>query len=124
VSDIEELLTRFNVQRIIPDDCPAGWYRIKEMQKKQWNIQPMSFKADKVKKYGAFRSMLNKGYVDSYEDEDLRVEMLGMEFSEGQRSTIIRHAPGYSDDLIDSFIMSCYFFLNEDNKITFGTFED
>lgn len=124
VSDIEELLTRFNVQRIIPDDCPAGWYRIKEMQKKQWNIQPMNFKADKVKKYGAFRSMLNKGYVDSYEDEDLRVEMLGMEFSEGQRSTIIRHAPGYSDDLIDSFIMSCYFFLNEDNKITFGTFED
>lgn len=124
VADIEDLLSRFNVQRIIPDDCPAGWYRIKEMKAKQWNVQPMNFKADKVKKYGAFRSMLNKGLIDSYLDDELRTEMLGMEFSEGQRSTLIKHAPGYGDDLIDSFVMSCYFFLNEDNKMSFGTFED
>jgi len=123
VSDIQDLLSRFNIQRIVPDDCPAGWYRIKEMKQKQWNIQPMNFKADKVKKYGAFRSMLNKGMIDCYLDEDLRTEMLSMEFMEGQRSTIIKHAPGYSDDLIDSFIMSCYFFLNEDNTMRFGTIE-
>ena len=119
LSDIELLLSKFNIQRIIPDDCPAGWYRIKEMKNKGWNVHPMNFKADKVKKYGAFRNMLNRGDILSYRDDDLRTEMMSMQFMEGQRSTIIRHAPGYTDDLIDSFVMSCYFFLQENEGAKF-----
>lgn len=117
MSDIEQLMKRFKVQRIIPDDCPAGWYRIKEMKEKGWNVHPMSFKTDKVKKYGAFRNMLNNLQISSYADEELQIEMLGMEFSEGLRSTQIKHAPGGSDDLIDSFVMSAYFFLKENEGI-------
>jgi len=119
IEDIEHLCTKFNIQRIVPDDCPAGWYRIKEMRQKGWNVEPMTFKTDKVKKYGAFRNMLNKHLIRSYPDDDLKTEMLAMEFSQGQRSTLIRHAPGYSDDLIDSWVMSAYFFLQEDEGVKF-----
>ena len=49
----------------------------------------------------------------------LKVEMLAMEFNNGSRQSVICHAPGYTDDLIDSFIMSCYYFVEEENKVEF-----
>jgi hypothetical protein len=114
IEDVEELLSRFNVQRIIPDDCPQGDYLIRQMEEKGWNINRMSFRKEKVKKYGAFRSSLNKNHIESFEDDELRTEMLALEIAEGSRQSKIQHAPGYSDDLIDSFIMSCYFFVQEE----------
>jgi hypothetical protein len=114
IDDMADLIKRFNVQRIIPDECPAGDFLIRTMREKGWNIHPMSFKAEKVKKYGAFRSHLNRKEVICYQDEDLKTEMLAMETVEGDRTTKIRAAAGYNDDLIDSFVMSCYFFVHED----------
>lgn len=123
IDDIADLLRRFNIQRIIPDDCPAGWNLIRVMQDKGWNVEPMNFKADKVKKYGAFRASLNRGQVVSYIDNDLRNEMLAMEVSQGKVNTQIQHADGSTDDLIDGFVMSLYFFLNEeDNRVRFISF--
>lgn len=114
IEDIEEMLTRFNIQRIIPDDCPQGDYLIREMREKGWNIHPMNFRSDKVKKYSAFRAALGK--IKSYKDDDLQTEMLALEQSEGSTQSKIMHAPGYSDDHIDSFVMSCYFFIQEDDS--------
>jgi len=114
IDDMQVLIKQFNVQRIIPDECPAGDFLIRTMKEKGWNIHPMSFKADKVKKYGAFRSHLNRGEVVSYKDDALQTEMLAMETIQGDRTTKIRAAAGYNDDLIDSFIMSCYFYVSED----------
>ena len=116
IQDMEDLMGRFNVQRIIPDDCPAGAFLIRQMEEKGWDVHPMNFRADKVKKYGAFRSALNKGYIKSYPDEDLKTEMLALEISEGRRNSNIEHAPGYSDDLIDSFLMSVYFFVEDEES--------
>lgn len=117
--DAKELQTRFNIQRIIPDDCPAGWYVIKQMIAAGWPVYPMNFKTDKVKKYGAFRARLNLGKVKSFVDDDLQVEMRVMENTQGGKQSYIMAAPGYTDDLIDSFVMSCYFFLEEDNRPSF-----
>lgn len=114
LDDISELRTRFNIQRIIPDDCPAGDYLIRRMQEKGWDIEPMNFRTDKVKRYGAFRSMLNNEKIKSYRDDDLKTEMLALEHAHGRRQSVIEHAPNYTDDLIDSFVMSCYFFLDVD----------
>ena len=119
LEDVAELMTRFNVERIIPDDCPAGSFLIRLMQDKGWNVHPMSFRSEKVKKYGAFRSMLAKGKIESYKDDDLQTEMLAMEFSNSSKQSIIQHAPGYSDDLIDSFIMSTYFFIEDEDGVKF-----
>jgi hypothetical protein len=117
LEDVENLLKDFNVQRIVPDDCPAGWHIIRQMQEKGWNVQPMNFKADKVKKYGGFRALLNKAKVQSYDDDDLKTEMLAMEFTQGARQSLIQHAPGYTDDLIDSFVMSAYFYVQEEGGV-------
>jgi len=114
IADIEDLRSRFNIQRIIPDDCPQGDYLIREMEEKGWNIHRMNFRSDKTKKYGAFRSSLNRGDILSFHDDDLKTEMLALELSEGSRQSKIQHAPGYGDDLIDSFLMSCYFFIQEE----------
>jgi hypothetical protein len=37
---------------------------------------------------------------------------------------LIQHAPGYTDDLIDSFLMSAYFFLVEDDGFKFWDLDD
>lgn len=115
IEDIEELMKHFNIQRVIPDDCPAGWYLINLMVQKGWNVQPMNFKADKVKKYGAFRATLNRGEIKSYKDDALKTEMIALEFNNGQKNSYIQHAPGYNDDIIDSFVMSTYFFVVEED---------
>jgi hypothetical protein len=111
VDDIAELMTRFNIQRVIPDECAAGSFMIEDMIQKGWNITPMSFKTWKVKKYGAFRRHLDTGKVLSYPDEELKKEMFAMEYSQGKQQSYIEHAPGYSDDLIDGFVMSAFHYL-------------
>lgn len=118
IEDIQNIvLPNFNIQRIIPDDCPQGDFMIRRMMDLGWNVHPMNFKSDKVKKYGAFRSMLKRGRIMSYPDEDLKTEMLALENSERARNSVINPGAGYNDDLIDSFVMSCYFFLTDDNKL-------
>lgn len=124
LSDVESLLKVFNVQRIIPDECPAGDFLIKKMVEKGWNVHPMNFRKDKVKKYGAFRASLNRNEIQSYIDDDLKTEMLAMEFSQGTRQSIIQHAPNYTDDLIDSFIMSAYFYVQEEEGFKYYDMDD
>lgn len=119
LDDVSDLLSRFNIQRIIPDDCPAGDFLIRTMIENGWNVNPMNFRADKVKKYGAFRAALNRGEIESYEDAVLKTEMVALEQTEGNRQSYIMHAPGYTDDLIDSFVMSCYFFVQEDEGFAY-----
>ncbi len=119
MEDIAELFTKFNIQRIVVDDCAAGQYIIKQMEDKGWDVQRMSFRAEKIKKYGAFRAKLHKNRVLSYLDEELKTEMYAMEYTPTSRQSNIQHASGYSDDLIDSFIMSTYFYIEDEDSITF-----
>jgi hypothetical protein len=124
LDDIAELLTRFNVQRIIPDDCPQGDFLIRKMIEKGWNVTPMNFRSEKVKKYGAFRAAVNRNQVKSYIDDELKTEMLALEFREGTKQSLIQHAPGYTDDLIDAFVMSTYYYLQEDKSFKFWDLDD
>ncbi len=115
IDDLAELQKSFNVQRLIVDDCPAGDFLIRKMEEKGWNIVRMNFRSEKVKKYGAFRSFLNKGKIKSYVDKDLMTEMLSLENSNTSRQSVIVAPPGYNDDLIDSFVMSTYFYIIDDD---------
>ena len=117
IADIELLKKDFNIQRIIPDDCPQGDYLIREMKDKGWDVHPMNFRSEKVKKYGAFRASVNRGEVESYYDDELKTEMLALEQKTGNRQSVIGAAPGYRDDLIDSFVLSAYFFVQDDNQV-------
>jgi hypothetical protein len=117
LDDVADLLKRFNIQRIIPDECPEGDHFIRIMKEKGWNIQPMNFRKEKVKKYGAFRSMLNKSRIKSFDDDTLRVEMLALEQKEGNKQSVIGAAPGHSDDRVASFVLSAYFFVQEESAV-------
>lgn len=118
LSDLENLVFPLfpNWNRIIYDKCPAAQYIEQEMEYRGWNIHPMSFRSDKVRKYSAFRSKLNKGLVRSYVDDALREEMLSLEGVQGTQNTMIRAPRGMSDDRIDSFIMSAYFMVQEESS--------
>jgi hypothetical protein len=124
IDDIRELLKRFNVQRIVPDDCPAGDFLIRKMIEIGWNLTPMNFRSEKVKKYGAFRGKLNRGLIKSYVDDELKVEMLALEFTNSSRQSVIQHAPNYTDDLIDSFLLSTYHFITEDESFNYFDMDD
>jgi hypothetical protein len=111
VEDIAYLLTLFNVDCIVYDDADTGRYVVQQMEKKGWNIHPMSFRAEKVKKYGALRGLLNTGKLVSYEDEDLKVEMLALQNTPKRARSLIGAPPGYYDDRIDSWVCSAYHYL-------------
>jgi hypothetical protein len=111
IDDIASLMQRFNVKRIIPDNCPEGYNWIQEMEKRGWNVKPMTFRRDKVSKYFAFRSFLRQKKILSYKDKVLEQEMVSLQEEETVRSTKIYKPYGGTDDMIDSFVMACYFYL-------------
>lgn len=125
ITEIETLMKVFNIQRIIPDDCPAGFTWINRMEKeKGWNVTPMSFRTWKVKKYGGFRAKLAKGKIVSYDDELLREEMFSMEYSQSTRQSYIQPSMGKTDDLIDAFVMASFHYLDGEDRVQFVTWED
>ena len=119
VEDIAELMKYFNIQRIIYDDADTGRYVYEEFHKRGWNAFPMSFRKDKVNKYAALRGLVNTGRVFSYIDEELKTEMMAMENRPARSRTIIGAPPGYYDDKTDSWVCSCFFFLEEDEDVGF-----
>jgi len=112
IEDLEGLKERFKIERFIPDDCAQGFHTIQKMNEKGWNVKPMNFKRDKVSKYTEFRSWLRQGKIHSYKHKPLEVEMKALQEEETPRTTKIHKPMGGTDDLIDSFIMSCYFYLS------------
>jgi hypothetical protein len=124
IQDIEELFTRFKIQRIIPDDCPQGDYLIRQMREKGWNIHPIKFRSEKVAMFGAFRVYVNKGLISSYIDLDLKTEMLALEQKEGSRQSVIGAASGYRDDKIDSFVLSTYFMVDRETDLKYHQWSD
>ena len=59
----------------------------------------------------------------SFKDDELKTEMLALEMTQGERTIKIKHAPNYSDDEIDSFVMSSYFYLTDDGQVGYFTYE-
>ena len=116
LEDIAALKRRFNIQRIIPDNCAQGYHKIQEMEQKGWRVTPMSFKKDKVAKYTEFRSKLRQGKVKSYKDRALEIEMKALQEEEGVRSTKIHKPSGGTDDLIDCFVMASYHYLETTDR--------
>jgi hypothetical protein len=124
IEDMKELKLRFNIQRIVTDDCPEGHVWNRQMKEELgWNVVPVMFASEKVKKYGVFRVALHTGKLKSYIDNELRTEMKALESRQGVRNTMIEHAPGYSDDMIDSFMLSTYHYVEDDGQVGFYEFE-
>jgi hypothetical protein len=50
--------------------------------------------------------------------------MKALEFGQGAAHSIIKAPRGYRDDLIDSFVMSCFFYLEEESGYEFYSWRD
>lgn len=116
--DVIQLCHDFNVQRIIYDDCAAATYFVQKLE--QWGkreLQGMVFRAEKNAKYTAFRSLINRGLLQTYPDPELQSEMLALQFEKGRKASNIHVPLGYRDDKIDSWVISAYFYLIEEEEV-------
>ena len=116
MQDIETLCSKFNIQRIVCDDCPEGHYIIQELIRKGKNVTKMGFKAEKIIKYMAFRKALKQQKVQYYKNAQLVAQMKSLQQIEGPTSTKIEKASGGRDDYPDSFLLSCYHLIEEDDN--------
>lgn len=110
VEDIELLKARFNVQRVIFEDCPQAEAHRQMAEKKGWNLVMFNPTRDKVKKYFSLRSWMSQGKVMMPFSQELETQMKGMIQEETPRHTKIYHGAGLRDDRVDSFMLSTIFF--------------
>lgn len=115
LQDVNELCGKFNVQRIVCDDCPEGHYIIQELIRQGKNVTKMGFKSEKIAKYMAFRKSLKQGKVNYYKNAQLVAQMKALQQIEGPTSTKIEKPSGGRDDYPDSFLLSCYHLIEEDD---------
>lgn len=122
--DAKALVKQYNVQRVIIDECPAASNFIQSARKEGMNVHLMSFKRDKQTKYFQFRQRLYEGKIKFYNVKLLIQEMKALVAEEQKIGTRISKPKGGSDDLIDSFLMSCYFFIEEKKGLRFINWDD
>lgn len=113
LDDIADLLKKFNLTRLVVEKCQITDFLIREMKNRGWNVYEFEPNREKVPAYSAFRAKLHKGLVKSYLDEDLMVEMKALTQKEGRFTTMIHAPTNYTDDMIDSLVMSAYFYTGE-----------
>lgn len=113
VKDVLALIPKFNVQRVIIDDCAAASSLIQTFTKLGVNLKLFTFKTHKTSKYVQFRAKMYQGLIKTYKDKKLEVEMKSLEEIDGVRNTRVMVHRGGSDDVIDSFLISVFFFLEE-----------
>jgi len=124
IEDIASLRRRFNIQRIIVDECPEGDFMQRKMVDMGWNVVGMKFGAEKVKKYGELRAYIHKGRVKSYRDTELQGQLKALMTKQGTERTKIQPPPGYQDDFADSLLLGCYFYIMEDSGFKCWDIED
>ena len=115
VQDILSLMRKFGCVNVVVDDCPEGHYLIQDMENRGVPIIRMSFVREKIEKYSAFRANLRQGLIKFYRNDVLTSQMKGLQEIETPNTTRITKPSSGKDDLIDSFVMSCYNFLDWEN---------
>jgi len=125
LEDIENIVMKKfpQWQRIIPEYTPQSDYMVRKMEDKGWEVHRFIPRSDKMKKFAAFRSKVNKGEAKSLNDSKLKSEMKALQTNTGSRQSRIVAPRDSSDDRIDSWVMSAYFMIQDEGpKIGFVDF--
>ncbi len=120
IPKVTELLKKFNIQNINVDDCPQGRTIIQQMENIGWNVTRFNFKREKIEKYTAFRSKLYKGMIKYYNLHPLLVQMKALQEVKNKVNVSIEKPRRGLDDRIDSFLISCYHYLEEGTPFESG----
>lgn len=112
ISDLQyNVLPNFKVQSIVVDSCPASQITIQNMRKMSWNVVEFNFnRTSKPDFYSRFRQRLCRGLLKSYPDSALYTEFKAF-------NDAMKPKAGFTDDLIDSWLLSTIPFLDE--KVAF-----
>lgn len=124
VADIIALQKRYNIQRVIFEECPQSTLHTQNALTKGINVKMFNPAGEKTKKYVAFRTWLNQGKIHVPNVPELISQMKGMIEEETPRTTKIYHGAGLRDDRVDSFMMSTYFFLEEGRGLRVWDIDD
>ncbi len=113
---IKGLMKRFNIIKIVADDCPEGYSINQDMANKGLNVDLFNFTREKTETYCSYRNYLNRGKVGVLTDKDLLMEMKGLQQEETINGKLkIFKGGGLTDDLCDALIMSAKTWLKEDS---------
>jgi len=116
VQDMIYLSTKFRINRVIVDDCPAAHFIMPKLKEAGFNVVPMSFKAEKIAKYLALRTKIFLKLIEFYPCTENTSQWKALQIIEGVASTKIEKGSGSRDDYPDSVLMANYFFLSEDGE--------
>ena len=115
---IYDLMKRYKVAWIVPDNCPQGDYIIKWLRREGLPCQEYSFHsvADKNKAYYRYRSLLVNEDMTSYPIEELKWEMINIREEEMKKFVSIHKPSSGSDDRIDSDVFATVPFMEEEES--------
>jgi hypothetical protein len=113
LNDMIALKDRFNIQRVVADDCPEGHYMIQMLENEGFNVTRMNFRAEKIKKYMAMKQKIKKGEIQIYPQKELVAQLKSLQQIEKPSSTAIEKPSGGRDDYPDSLLLSLYHFLED-----------
>ena len=116
---LEFLENTYNIVSYVVDDCTQGKDFVDKLKKKGKSVIEFDFhthKGDKISTYIKFKSKMNNGFIKFPENRILIREMKELLSEETRIGKPSIHKPRRgSDDIIDSFVMSTFPFLNENN---------
>lgn len=115
---ITGLKDRYNIIKMIPDDCPQGDAINKQMISLGWPIELFDFHTKKIQTYVAYRSRMNKGEVSLPYDSETELQFLEMQQEESNMGNLKIHKPRSGrDDRVDTLMMGASPFLNNEERL-------
>jgi hypothetical protein len=117
IDDIEALMKRFTVQRVIFESCPQEETFRQVAIQKGWNLVEFVPQAEKLKKYTVFRSRVKMYKFKMYNEQELLKQMKGLQYEETPRTTKIYAGSGLRDDRVDSVVIAAKFMLEDSSGV-------
>lgn len=105
---IPDLMKRYSVHHLVPDDCAQANSSITLMKNKAWPVQEFSFQnvTDKNRAYYTFRNLMRAGKLKCYPNEEFLRDCRGIQEEIKIRHVIIGKSGSSKDDRVDSAILS------------------
>ncbi len=118
-NSIPNLFKRYNVVHLVADDCPQGNRTNKQLENEGYPLNRFSFKSDAYMKEKnrasyLFRNALKHDIIKYYQIAELIAEMKTIQEIRMEKYMKIKAPKGYPDDRVDSLMMACYPFLEEE----------
>jgi phage terminase large subunit-like protein len=117
VAWMKNMALRFNIKKIIADDCVGGKVPINLLKDARFVVEGFQFSKSKEEGYELFKNAILNETIQMYEAPDIAGQIKALNAIELPSGRIaVRKPTGGRDDICDSFMMACYPFIQIKNK--------